>query len=92
MDRAGLMLATPGHGAETAFWGANASVVHTMYFGFGVLSKTVLGFAAQSTSSDPYQQLPEGIVRVTSALPNGGSAVRSLSFGGNPLHSSSAGR
>jgi hypothetical protein len=89
VDRSGLLLSTPGHGDETAFWGANASVVHMNYFWFGVLTKTTLGFAAQSNTTEPYLQIPEGIVRVTSALPDGGSSVRSLSFGGNALRSSS---
>ncbi len=89
VDRGTLILSTPGHGSESAFWGANASVVHMNYFWFGVLSKTTLGAGAQSNTSDPYQQLPEGIVRVTSALPDGSSSVRSVSFGGNALRSTS---
>ncbi len=90
VDRGGLLLSTPGHGNETSFWGANASLVHMNYFGFGILSKTTIGLAAQANATNPYQQIPEGIVRVTSALPNGGSSVRSLSFGGGALQSSSA--
>jgi hypothetical protein len=92
VDGSGLLLATPGHGDQTSFWGANATFVHMNYFWFGVLSKTTLGYAAQAINTDPYEQLPEGIVRVTSALPDGGSAVRSLSFGGNAMRSSSSSR
>ena len=90
VDRGGLLLATPSHADETSFWGANASLVHMNYFWFGVLSKTTIGFGAQSNTTNPFQDLPEGIVRVTSALADGGTAVRSLSFGGNALRSSSA--
>jgi hypothetical protein len=90
VDGSGLLLATPGHGDQTSFWGANAALVHMNYFWFGVLSKTTLGFAAQAMNTDPYQELPEGIVRVTSVLPDGGSSVRSLSFGGNAIRSSSS--
>ena len=90
IDRGGLLLATPGHSDETTFWGLNTSLVHMNYFGFGILSKTTLGFGAQSTTTDPYQEMPEGIVRVTSTLPGGGSSVRSLSFGGNAVQSSSS--
>jgi hypothetical protein len=90
VDRGGLLLATPSHADETTFWGANASLVHTNYFWFGVLSKTTLGVGAQSNTTNPFQQLPEGIVRVTSTLADGGTAVRSLSFGGNELRSLSA--
>jgi carboxypeptidase family protein len=92
VDRGSLLLATPGHANVTTFWGANASVVHTNYFWFGVLSKTTLGFAGQGTSSDPFQRLPEGIVLVASALPTGGSSLRPLSFGGNALDASTANR
>jgi hypothetical protein len=92
VDRGSLLLATPGHADATTFWGVNASVVHTNYFWFGVLSKTTLGFAGQGTSADPYQHLPEGIVLVASTLPDGGSSVRSLSFGGNALNTSTANR
>jgi hypothetical protein len=90
VDRGGLLLATPSHADATSFWGANASLVHMNYFWFGVLSKTTIGFGAQSNTTNPFQQLPEGIVHVTSALADGGTAVRSLSFGGNALRSSSA--
>jgi hypothetical protein len=89
VDRAGLLLSTPGHADETSFWGTNVSLTHMNYFWFGVLSKTTLGVAGQGTSTNPYNELPEGVVRVTSALADGGSSVKSLSFGGNPAQSSS---
>lgn len=92
VDAVSPLLATPGHADATTFWGANASLVHTNYFWFGVLTKTTLGLAGQGTSSDPYEHLPEGIVSVGSALPDGGSSVRSLSFGGNALTTSTANR
>ena len=56
VDRGSLLLATPGHADATTFWGANASLVHTNYFWFGVLSKTTIGVAGQGNSSDPYQR------------------------------------
>lgn len=95
IDRGSLVLATPGHADATTFWGANASVVHTNYFWFGVLTKTTLGFGGQGTTSSPYERLPEGIVSVASALPDGGgngSSVQSLSFGGNELTTATANR
>ena len=87
VSRGGLLLATLGHAGETDFWGANASLVHSNYFWFGLLSKTTLGFASSGTTLEPYEQLPEGSVRVTSALPDGSSSVKSLLFGGNSLSS-----
>ncbi len=92
VDRGTLLLATPSHADETTFWGTNASLVHTNYFWFGVLSKTTLGVAAQSATINPFDPVPEGTVRVTSALPGGGSSVRSLSFGGNALRSATSSR
>ncbi|HEY6828612.1 MAG TPA: carboxypeptidase-like regulatory domain-containing protein [Gemmatimonadaceae bacterium] len=92
VDRGALLLTTPSHGDETTFWGLNGSVVHTNYFWFGVLSKTTLGIAAQSTTIDPVTRIPEGIVRVNSVLGDGGSSVRSLLFGGNSLRSASSSR
>ncbi|MEP6496131.1 MAG: hypothetical protein ABJF01_25885, partial [bacterium] len=88
VSRGGLLLTTPAHGGETDFWGANLALVHTNYFWFGVLTKTTLGFAQSGGSSEPYQHIPEGTVRVNSALSDGSSSVRSLMFGGNSLLSS----
>jgi carboxypeptidase family protein len=82
--RTNLLLTTPAHNGETEFWGANAALVHSNYFWFGILEKTTLGFAESGNSTEPYLRLPQGSVRVSSALPDGSSAVKSLSFGGNP--------
>jgi hypothetical protein len=92
VDRAGLLLSTPGHADQTSFWGANLSLTHMNYFWFGVLTKTTLGIAGQGTSTTPYEGFPEGIVRVTSPLGDGGTSVKALSFGGDPVRSSSTNR
>jgi hypothetical protein len=89
VDRTPLLLSTPGHADATSVWSVNTSLVHTNYFWFGVLSKTTLGFAAQSQSTSPYERQPEGTVRVTSSFADGTSSVRSLSFGGNAFQSAS---
>jgi hypothetical protein len=88
VSRGGLLLATLAHAGENTFWGANASLVHSNYFGFGMLSKTTLGFASSGMVLEPYEQLPEGSVRVVSRLPDGSSSVKSLFFGGNGQSSS----
>ena len=88
VSRGGLLLATLAHAGENKFWGANASLVHSNYFGFGMLSKTTLGFASSGMVLEPYERLPEGSVRVASALPDGSSSVKSIFFGGNGLSSS----
>lgn len=90
VSRGGLLLTTPSHAGEATLWGANMAVVHTNYFWFGVLSKTTFGLAATSNSSEPYEHVPEGTVRVSSTLPDGSASVKALSFGGNSSLSSSA--
>jgi hypothetical protein len=92
VERGSLLLALPTHGDESRYWGANASLVHTNYFWFGMLSKTTVGFAAQGSTVAPFERTPQGVVRVRSDLPGGGSAVRSLAFGGSAYHASTAGR
>lgn len=88
VSRGGLLLTTPAHGGDARLWGANATLSHSAYFGFGILTKTTLGFAGSGTTTSPYQELPEGSVRVSSTLPDGGAAVRSLLFGGNGARAS----
>ncbi len=88
VSRGGLLLATPTHGGQTDFWGANLAAVHMNYFWFGILSKTTVGFAGSGTSTEPYVRMPEGSVRVSSSLPDGSASVKSLVFGGNSALSS----
>jgi hypothetical protein len=76
------LLTTPSHVGDATVWSANATLAHLNYFWFGVLSKTTFGFAASGNSLSPTGVLPEGIVRVSSMLPNGTSSVKSLQFGG----------
>ncbi|HTE47765.1 MAG TPA: carboxypeptidase-like regulatory domain-containing protein [Gemmatimonadaceae bacterium] len=92
VSRGGLLLSTPAHGGDASFWGVITALVHSNYFWSAVLSKTTLGFAASGNSSEPYEQLPEGSVRVSSTLPDGSASVKSLFFGGNSLLSSSSNR
>ena len=92
ISRGGLLLATPSHTGDVATWGANTMITHSAYFGFGALSKTTLGLAAESTNARPFESVPEGTVRIASVFDDGGSSVKTLTFGGNPLRSSSATR
>jgi hypothetical protein len=92
VSRGGLLLTTPSHAGEATFWGANAALVHSNYFWFGILSKTTLGVGGSGTSSEPYVRLPEGMVRVNSALPDGSASVKPLFFGGSSALSSTSDR
>ena len=87
VSRGGVLFATPTHASGVSFWGVNGVAVHTNYFWFGVLSKTTLGLAASGLRTTPFEQLPEGVVRVASALPDGTTSVKPLSFGGSPTQS-----
>jgi hypothetical protein len=89
VSRGSLLLATPAHAGETTLWNGSAALTHSNYFGFGVLSKTTFGIAESRTRAAPYERLPEGMVRVASALPDGSSSVKTLLFGGNSLLSAS---
>lgn len=91
VTRGGLVFTTPSHAGETDFRGANIALVHSNYFWFGILEKTTLGFAASDQSTEPYANIPEGTVRVGSALDDGVS-VKPLAFGGNSSLSHAATR
>lgn len=57
---------------------------HTNYFGFGVLSETLLGVNASNSGTTPFLRLPSGNVFVQSALPDGTTGIQLLTFGGAP--------
>lgn len=90
VSRGSLLLGTATHTGETSFWGANATLTHSNYFGFGILSRTTLGLAASGSSTSPYAAIPEGNVRVASSLPDGTTSVKTLFFGGGAVESSLA--
>lgn len=84
-----LLTAVPARAAENRNWSGSASLTHANYFGFGILSQSALAFAATSSSTQPYLDYPQGSVRVTSALPDRSTAIRSLAFGGGRQPASS---
>ncbi|HEY4215599.1 MAG TPA: carboxypeptidase-like regulatory domain-containing protein [Gemmatimonadaceae bacterium] len=88
ISRGGLVLATPSHAGETSFWDGSATVVHSIYFRYVILSKTTLGLSASGNSTSPYETSPEGNVRVASVLPDGSESVKPLLFGGGSNPSS----
>jgi hypothetical protein len=92
VSRGGLLLTTPSHGGESSFWGANVALVHSNYFWFGILAKTTLGIGGSGSSSEPYVRLPEGVVRVSSTLPDGSASVKPVFFGGSSALSSQSER
>ncbi len=77
------MYAMPSHEGGLSSWNGSATLTHTNYFWFGVLSKSTLGLAVDHSATEPIAAGAEGLVRVASQLGDGSSAVRSLLFGGS---------
>lgn len=77
-----LITTTPARTGESEFYVTQASLNHSNYFWFGVLSQTTLGYSLSHQIQFPFLNYPNGVVRVASDLPDGSSAIRSLSFGG----------
>lgn len=73
---------TPAQTGEAEGWSTSASLMHSNYFWFGVLSQTTLGVSVQRQSQSPFFDFPTGNVRVASLLPDGTTSIKNLSFGG----------
>ena len=73
---------TPAQTGEVHAWSTSASLMHSNYFWFGILSQTTLGVAVQHQSQSPFLDYPTGTVRVASQLADGTTSIQNLSFGG----------
>lgn len=78
------ILSVPSHNGETSRWIAQFSGKQSKYIFNSFLSTTNAGITFQGSDASPYLRSPNGNVRVNSSLPDGSSAVRVLTFGGNP--------
>ena len=78
-----LLTTVPSRTNNNEIMLGSASLRHSNYFWFGILSQTNLGVSAQRVESTPFLQYPSGTVRVNSTLEDGSSSIRSLSFGGS---------
>jgi hypothetical protein len=77
-----MLTRTPSQTGHADGWSTSASLLHSNYFWFGVLSQTTLGVAVQQQSSSPYIDYPTGTVRVGSLLGDATTSIQNLSFGG----------
>ncbi len=77
-----LLTRTPAQTGEADGWSTSASLQHSNYYGFGVLSQTTLGVSVVRQSQRPFLEYPTGTVRVGSQLPDGTTSIKSLVFGG----------
>ena len=73
------------HSGERANWYGGAQLRQSAYYGFGILSETSVGVNRFRYSGDPFSELPNGVVRVSSAFADGTSSVQNVAFGGNPM-------
>ncbi|MES2522370.1 MAG: TonB-dependent receptor [Gemmatimonadota bacterium] len=78
------LLTVPSHNGEAKNFNGLVSLKHSNYFWSSFLSTTNLGVSFSGADNDPYLRSPSGNVRINSLLDDGSSAVRVLSFGGNP--------
>ncbi len=78
------LLTVPAHNGEAQNWNGLVSLKHSNYFWNSFLSTTNIGYSFSGNENEPYLRSPSGTVRINSLLDNGSSAVRVLSFGGNP--------
>jgi len=79
------ILTVPAHNGESSRWGAQLSLKQSKYVFNSFLSTSNIGVSLSANDNAPYLRSPNGAVRVGSTLPDGSSAVRVLTFGGNPM-------
>jgi hypothetical protein len=77
-----MLTRTPAQIGEAEGWSTSASLQHSNYFGFGILSQTTLGVSVVRQSQQPFLEYPTGTVRVASQLPDGTTSIKPLAFGG----------
>ncbi|MEP6690593.1 MAG: carboxypeptidase regulatory-like domain-containing protein [Gemmatimonadaceae bacterium] len=76
--------------ARRTSWFGSLQARHTDYVGFGVLTETSAGVSRARAFTEPYLALPSGVVRVSSSLDDGSSAISQLVFGGSPVQRTSS--
>ena len=77
-------LFTPSRDGTRLSYSGSGQLRHSGQVGlFGLFTESTLGYSVSNNSADPYVSLPSGTVRVNSALADGSSSVRTLSFAGS---------
>src|SRR5207244_13581947 len=75
----------PSHSGERSNWSAGLFGKHSSYFGFGILTETSLGVNQSRNPSSPFEEVPNGVVRINSTFADGTPSVQTVSFGGNQI-------
>lgn len=73
---------TPTALSESQSTSLGAQLRHTNYFNNGVLTESMVSASYNRSENAPYLDAAGGTVLVTSTLPDGSNATRSLTFGG----------
>ncbi len=80
----------PAHSGERINWNGGFAGRHSAYFASGILTETNVNLNGSRNYGTPFLRIPSGTVRVNSALADGTTALRNVSFGGNPFLETSA--
>ncbi|MGH7656463.1 MAG: carboxypeptidase regulatory-like domain-containing protein [Gemmatimonadaceae bacterium] len=76
-------LSVPAHGGDTRSLGGGLMASLSSQFDVGVINELRLYASEANNNSDPFLLMPQGAVRVTSALPDSLTGISNLVFGGN---------
>jgi hypothetical protein len=76
--------AVPGRGGDVRTSGADVTATLSAYLPGNYLNDLRIGVRASVSESDPYLELPDARVRVSSVFPDSSTGTTSLLFGGNP--------
>lgn len=78
------LTAVPGHGGDVRTSGADVTATLSTYLPGNLLNDLRLGVRTNVSASDPYLELPDVRVRVSSVFADSTTGTTSLQFGGNP--------
>jgi hypothetical protein len=79
----GFATELPSHSGERTGWRGGLQGRHSGYLHNSFLTESTVGFSLSKNYSNPFLDMPQGVVRVNSDFPDGTSSVQALQFGGN---------
>ncbi len=80
----------PSHSGERINWNGGFGGRHSAYFTSGTLTETNVNVSGSRNYGTPFLSIPSGTVRVNSTLADGTTALRNITFGGNPFLATSS--
>jgi hypothetical protein len=76
-------LSVPAHGGDTHSLGGGLMTSLTSQFDIGIINEARLYMNDSKNDAQPFLNMPQGTVRVTSALPDSLTGISNFVFGGN---------